>query len=478
MNPSDLPDNLFSNPPPIPPDALRLLRSFNYGTLGDGNATAGMIALVSMCCTLAAVAGPGAAITSDMDGNFPVGTNFLTAGSLAVEQVGSQVLGPLRMLQNSLSGNAMDAAAKSNHYLTKKLNATVGPAKSPISPDHLATAKDSMLLDSLKPSDFDGDGFRGGAASLLRRKAFSGGAEVLYRPGFYFEGLNAELLSSQLVHCHMQHPLVHVPISDLTQLSRLEGTCLGIMDGCSLPIKTPMHIKGCVIARTSVEVLSRFVESRDNASWPYRTLWLVEEPLGPLASQVANQVRLDRMQERYASALESLLTNRLGEGPAPTVAGDIFLGQKRVVKHLVQLERDLPGVAGALRNLFPTLFFGMKHIVDSAQAPKGFSWYLDSIASLAIFLADRMVHSFKRMRHAEFLAHKQKLAASICQRLQRGPLTVTALCRSHNRLRADVCREVLEDLRAAGAVTLEGNLWQLADSPRLPYSRPPVIDVG
>lgn len=478
MSITNLPDSFSSNPSPIPPEALHLLRSLSYDTLGDGNAVAGMNVLTSMCFTLAAVAGPQAAIVSDNGESCPVGINILTAGSLSGEQVASRVLDPLRTLQNNLSQNTMQAAAKSNHHLAKKLETTVGPPKSPITPEHLASAKDSMLLDSLRSSEFEGGGFHGGAARLLRPNAFSGGAEVLYRPGFYFDGLDPEQLSSQLVHCHKQHPLVHVSIADLAQLSRVEGTCLGIMDGCSLPGKVPIHVKGFVVARTSLEVLKRLVESRDDARWPYRTLWLVEEPLGPLSPKVANHVRLDSVQARYAAALESLLTNRLGEGPAPTIGGDISRDQERVVKHLVKLDQDLPSIAGALKNLFPTLVFGLHHIASSRPAPKGFTWDCRSAAPLAIYLADRMVHSFKRMRFAEFLAHKQKLAASICQSLQKGPHTVTALCRGHNKLRVGLCREVLEALRAVGAVTCDDKCWQLVDRPALSNTHPPVIDVG
>lgn len=465
-------------PPPIPPDALNLLRSFDYSVLGDGDNAAGMNALISMCFTLAAVAGPQASIICDTNGHCPVGINLLTAGSLSGEQVASRVLDPLRTLQNNLSQNTMQGAAKSNHHLAKKLATTVGPAKSPITPEHLASAKDSMLLDALKPSEFHGESFQGGAARLLRPNAFSGGAEVLYRPGVYFEGLNPELLSSQLVHCHRQHPLVHVPIGDLAQLSRVEGTCLGIMDGCSLPGKVPIHVKGFVVARTSVEVLKRFVESRDDISWPYRTLWLVEEPLGPLSTRIPNQVRLDRVQARYASALEWILTRRLGESPPMTVKADISSGQNRVVKHLVKLDQDLPGIAGALKNLFPTLVFGLGLIVHSGEAPKRFPLDFEAIASLAIYLADRMVHSFKSMLHADYLAERERILAFILQKLAEGPHTDRELTRRHNKLPMPWCRLALEELRAAGAASVEGNLWQLVDRPRLSNTQLPVIDVG
>ena len=465
-------------PPPIPPDALNLLRSFDYSALGDGDNAAGMNVLTSMCFTLAAVAGPQASIICDTNGHCPVGINSLTSGSLSGEQVASRVLEPLRMFQNNLSGNTMQAEAKSNHHLAKKLTATVGPAKSPISPEHLASAKDSMLLDSLRSSEFEGESFHGGAARLLRPNAFSGGAEVLYRPGFYFDGLSPELLSNQLVHCHKQHPLVHVHISDLAQLSRAEGTCLGIMDGCSLPGNVPIHVKGFVVARTSVEVLKRFVESRDDISWPYRTLWLVEEPLGPLAPKIPNQVRLDGVQGRYAAALESLLANRLDEGPAPTIGGDISRGQERVVKHLVKLDQDLPGVAGALRNLFPTLVFGLHHIASSRPPREGFLWHLQSTASLSIYLADRMVHSFKQLRHADYLAERERILAFILQKLAEGPHTDRDLTRRHNKLPMPWCRLALEELRAAGAVTCDDKCWQLVDRRGLPNIQPPVIDVG
>lgn len=477
MSITNLPDSFSSNPPPIPPEALNLLRSFDYSALGNGDNAAGMNVLTSMCFTLAAVAGPQAAIVSDKGESRPVGSNFLTAGSLSGEQVAWRVLDPLRTLQNNLSQNTMQGAAKSNDHLAKKLATTVGPAKSPITPEHLASAKDSMLLDSLRPSEFYGESFQDGAARLLRPNAFSGGAEVLYRPGFYFDGLNPDLLSSQLVHCHKQHPLVHVSTGDLAQLSRVEGTCLGIMDGCSLPGKVPIHVKGFVVARTSVDVLKQFVESGD-AGWPYRTLWLVEEPLGPLSTRNANQVRLDRVQGRYAAALESLLAKRLGEGPAPTIGGYISSEQSRVVKHLKQLDQEIPGIAGALKNLFPTLIFGMYHIVNSCPAPEGFKWGLQSIASLAIHLADRMVHSFKSMLHADYLAERERILAFIHQKLAERPHSARELTRRHNKLPIPWCRLALEELRAAGAVSLEGNLWQLLDRPRLPNTQPPVIDVA
>ncbi len=465
-------------PPPIPPEALHLLRSFDYATLGDSNAVAGMNVLTSMCCTLAAVAGPQAAIVTDQGESRPVGINLLAAGSLSAEQVASRVLEPLRVLQNNLSQNTMQAAAKSDSHLSKNMPGTVGPPKSPITPEHLASAEDSMLLGSLMPSEFVGESFLNGAARILRRNALSGGAEVLYRPGFYFEGSSPDLLSGQLVHCHKQHPLVHFPIGELAQLSRVEGTCLGIMDGCSLPGKVPIHVKGYVVARTSAEVLKRFVESRDDVSWTYRTLWLVEDPLGPRGPQVADQVRLDRVQQRYTSALESLLANRFGEGPAPTIRGDISVEQNRVVKHLVQLDRDLPGIAGTLMNLFPTLVFGLHHIASSGPAPKGFKWDCRSAALLAIHLADRMAHSFKLMRYAEFLATKERISAFILQKLAEHPHTARELTRRHNKLPMPWCRQALEELHAGGLVTLEGDKWQVVDRPALSNTRPPVIDVG
>jgi hypothetical protein len=464
--------------PPIPPEALYLLRSFDYSALGNGDNVAGMNVLTSMCVTLADVAGPQAAIVTDKGESCPVGINLLTAGSLSAEQIAARVMEPLRVLQNNLSQNTMQAAVKSDSHLSKSTPHTLGPQKSPISPEHLASAKDSMLLDSLRPSEFGGDSFQSGAARLLRRNALSGGAEVLYRPGFYFEGNNPNLLSSQLVHCHMQHPLVHVPIADIGQMFRVERTCLGIMDGCSLSIKAPIHIKGFVVARTSVEVLKRLVESRDDASWPYRTLWLVEEPLGPFAPQIAKQVRLAGVQECYAAALESILSRRLGECPPTKVNADISLEQDRVVKHLVQLDQEIPGIAGALKNLFPTLVFGLHHIAISQPDPKGFPWSYKWAAPLAIHLADRMVHSFKSMLHADFLAERERIKASILQKLAERPHSARDLTRRHNKLPMPLCRQVLEELRAAGAVTGTGDLWKLVDRPALSNTQPPVIDVS
>jgi hypothetical protein len=142
---------------------------------------------------------------------------------------------------------------------------------------------------------------------------------------------------------------------------------------------------------------------------------------------------------------------------------------------LARLEPRFPGIAGTLRPLWASLFFGLWQIFLAAptgKAPHRFD--LGQVDAFARLLAMRMVNARAVILDEHHNTLIEALAANFRIKLLEGPHTLRELMRRTNNLDAGTCLEVLERLADSGIVVIRNRNWQLATSPP---SRARTLDV-
>lgn len=468
------------NPPSPPVDALRLLESFDYRSLGDGDPVAGMNTLVAMCCVLSSVAGPDSGLFSSKEGLHLAGIHLLTAGSLTSEIVQARVLKPLAAMQNNLSANIRPHIAQREAGQTRHTAAGEKSVKHRTIEQMEAETVQNQLKDG-------GLNLRAIAETLLSAPRTGGDTNVLECPSFFLVGTNPVSLSRRLGCVHLNHPTVFISASSFGECIALQPVAQGIMEGCDPGSGLPIFVKGHVTARISREVLAQILlDDSSKVQWPTRTLWLTDDPgdtmsmtpdtLSPQGND--RPVKLDAIQMRYELALRKLLGERIKHATGKQIGTDAMLGtnQAHFVQYLRRRESSIPGITGALRNLPTTLRFGLVQIFSARPAPEGFQPSTGKI-HLAMHLADRMVHTVRQNLDIERSARVEKIARSVLTKLVEGPHTERRLTTRHHRLPIQELRVVLGQLEDQGKTErIDGN-WRLTERGIAEATPTPVIDV-
>jgi hypothetical protein len=464
----------------IPEPALTLLHSFNHLNLGEGNQVAGMNVLVSMCATLAAVAGPDVRVLTDGNVELTPGMHWVMDGGLSCALHEQHVIAPLRDLQNTFSDHILLANLKMPGVVDGKKPLTLShldpERKAPaFTPGMLHTAQDRMLLEQISLPPDEERNFTWVASQLLKRGSLHDPAGFYSRPAFFHDGSDAKLLSHQLRQTHGGYPLVDFAIATRHQAAGAGGALLGVMDGRGLPSATPLHVRGIATARLRHGLLKELVADGSADPWLNRLLWLTDMPAGKLQA-VDGVVAIGDPAKRYKQALEKVLSQRLGEQNISLTQENLLKHQHSFVRHLGTLEAAVPGIPGTLKNLLPTLCFGLRQMVLAAPKPAGFKLDLNSVMPLARHLADRMARVSILARYADQLERRERLAASFRSKLAERPHTDRELVRRHDKLPIALCRDILEELRVSRRVALRA--WHLLPSPSQPKSQPTIIDVA
>lgn len=438
----------------------RFFTAMNCRSLGDGNLAAGVNTLISMCSTLAAVAGPDAAI-SGKSRTYHVGQHWLVCGPLLPHLHEEVVLQPLRDLQNVLSRNAFLARSKYDNadMALRPMTGAGTPHPQPVlASESAVTQADRQLIRDISRDDtaswmsFD-------ASSLLQVGSLSDRPEVLRRPLVLLAGSNPAMLSTQLQQAHRAYPLVDFVVDTRETAGFSASACKGIMDGCLVAEPHPVQIRGIVTARLTGK-LSEIACDRDALAWMRRALWLVGQ--GWKVQNVGEVPVLDDIHERYRTALQGLLTKRLNGEPTHYSFPEFGSFQSAYLRHLQEREKDFPGISGTQRKAMATLVFGLIALVNASAVPKGFlvDWHGVLVATTR--LVSRMITAYESATESVERERRRGLMDSILNRLENGPHSERDLTRRFNKLPIGQCRELVRELERLGRIhRLEDGRWAL-----------------
>lgn len=448
-------------------DLTNFFTRMDCASLGDGDITAGANTLVSMCATIAAAAGPDAAIIDGKGQSNPVGVHWLVGGSLSPVLHDELALAPLRELQNTLSRNTHLVETKfseADKALRPKL-ASGAPHPEPVlTSERVVTKEDrSLLLNLLGRSHLDL--YRGEGSGLLNPAVLTDTIEIVRAPLILLDGSNPKELSKQLYRSHRARPLVDFVVTSPAEAELLAPACQGIMNGCSVNHPHPLHIRGIATARLPGGNFEHRIGKGNLPEWILRMLWLVDQPWN-VSGNTTDVVVLDDVRGRYSSALRSVVERRIQGGDNHETMKGFEPWQHAHVRSLIAFEPRFPGISGALLKLPATLLFGMLKILKTVNTPRGFRVSTDQITAVSDALVRRMVRQFSAVVHASEGEQRQRIASSILDRLSGKPHSDRELTRRFNRLPIHFCREVLENLRKQGRVVLRGDgKWELTREP-------------
>lgn len=108
-------------------------------------------------------------------------------------------------------------------------------------------------------------------------------------------------------------------------------------------------------------------------------------------------IALHDTRDRFRIGLQHMIECRLKDRVAPLSVPKIFHQYHQMtLNNIWALESQMPGISKSLKNLFPSLYFGLYHLLRIAPRSADFQWELLGITSLATHLADRMVATYTK----------------------------------------------------------------------------------
>jgi hypothetical protein len=430
-----------------------------------GSSESAVDVLINMFAAIAAAAHPGSRLVCNETGqSFDVGIDTLTCGSASVGGLNDLVISPLRRLQNQNLRNTEARAAAT--YEDSKTNDSRQITQAELRTD--ITGR----IEPLHEEDFrlNAKKYDWLEASSLSQTM----AEQRARPTVLFDAGDPAQTSRQLGSCHLGKPIMTIRIPDAASIKSRDSIFLAITDGVTLNTELPYQVQGRVLASTSSAVLKELVEQGANDGIIGNALWLTGGSFGSWSWPKQQKAPKVSLQAHYENVLSHVMGARFtGHAVKLRITSETAAACMEFAQYLHTLEAQMPGIAGSLRSLIPTVIFGLSILYGCHRNPE--SKPLDDLNSvlsdLSRALAQRMVNHRQVILQAEQLKRLHHLAGALYTKLQDRPHTVRELIRRSNRLTVAECRDALHYLASMGTATsVDGDVWHLITGSNLPQA--------
>jgi hypothetical protein len=444
----------------------RLLHTFDVQRLGEGDMSAGANLIAAMACAIANIYRHGTRIALGDGPSFRIGSSVLAHGPLTSALVAERVSSVLTEYQSNLDGHCNEWELAKDAYA-----ASLDGSKTD---ERFTVAPNTKSLQALKEDMYGevGDNLAVLLTPIPNRRKRA----LLERPLLFSAGARPTQLGAALERCHAGQLLVHDVLRTPSHCADITLGCLPLIDGCLTAGKLAHPVRGHLLLCDPSQLLDELL--RENS--PARRLmlrlpWLVDGQAGPslpvpetsVAAVTTYQPRLDRIEERFRTALGTAWLKRLDystEEPE-TLAFDLSQQQARWVAFLQQKEADFPSISATARPLLATLLFGLDQMVKSLPKPEGVKFYADDAEALARILVQRMCNARAVILHDASKEDRERKLQVMFEKLSAGPTSVRDLTRKHHRLSTHEARDLLSELVTRGqAVELEGDRYQPAST--------------
>ena len=425
--------------------------------LGEGDLVAGANLLAAMAISLANIHRPGSGLEARYGETIGVGASCIISGSLSASLVGERVLTGLGEFQNNLINRLGRISDGTGHRAC-----------------HIGRADDweDAIFDSLcrnqSPIVTDEEAHELWAR-ILQTPVQREIRDFLQRPMVFTTASTPARLAGQFERSHMGRPFLHLGVDNAADLSRFGSAgCQALIEGRLTVGPNEEIIRGAVVLTDRGGALDEAVQSDlPGARWASRMLWLVDGTTGPdlgdfdeaeTATPIGDIVRY------YAAAMGAAWAQRIGNRTDGPVMLDVDYAetQSRWINFLKSNEKDFPGIAGALRNLYVTLLYGFHQMFNTLGVPTGFTWHHGQVEAFAMFLVHRMVNARAVMMRSAEIAKMRRVQAGILGRLVDGPQDLREISRRFRTHNSGQCLVALHDLETAGKVVRGSEGWRLA----------------
>jgi hypothetical protein len=456
-----------------PETRLRLEKfftTFNITELGDP--VVGANTLAAMCGVLAGVSRAGSGIRTFQGRHLRIGTSFLVSGSASVGRVVDEVLLEVGLRQNHFARHLQRDLQWTEHLRRTSVNRTI----------------DGCLLESeseITCSELPGLGEHLYGPPLdewkrvLAKPPMEGNQHGAASPKFFVAATRPKDLGTRLSDLHSGRPLVHVSVSrpsDLVGFGEIVGA---LLDGSYTIGTCGETVHGQVLITDPLKILDEAARIPDEGmSWVGRLVWLCDNDAGPEAPIDVTSEKIDHtdsLTERFRDALGKGLAKRLGgDGMEPQInKADLGKAQHRWTNFLNEMERCLPGISGAARNLLSTLIFGLIELSGCAGR-RPLDLTVGDAEAFARFLVHRMANARATILYAGEVARRQSQIRRVFQKLGELPIEARKVYQ-HLNLKSDDCHACLKWLEASKLVCQSDSGWMRVEGARLSFSGRPIL---
>lgn len=476
-------------------DPLRhLLDAFHVRDLGEGDEVAGLNLLATMAITLANLAPADGTIATKDGRTARLGVNLLVNGPSSTGLVLDEVLTEVEVRQLNLSDHLLRYARHIEEQRGKQgaslppMDPTLGKAV-----DRVAeTQQDIEPLFNTRVQTW---------ARIFAESPSENVEDLVARRKFLVTMAKPADLPEMLKGLRPGNPLVHAGIHSSRELPALARNGAALIaghhplgDGCELA-------RGHFLLTDPLGMLQRSAAAPEEVeAWLGHFLWLCDGGVGPQVPAAGTPPTGPTTTiERFLMALDSVLARRMNcpDAEPLQISLDTRETKVRFREFLDGMNRHLPGISLAARNLVDTLAFGLGRMAGisrdnprsydgrhpfSREPVKGLEKPLplsvEGIEAFARFLVLRMGNARAMIMHAAAIAQRRYNIERIHWKLQQGPVDGRTISRNF-KIRAherDLCMRWME---RAGLAHQDGQAWILVEGARLDFEGcdTPLLDV-
>jgi hypothetical protein len=452
---------------------LRLEKFFTTFDITEfGDPVAGVNTMAAICGVLAGVSRAGSGIRTFQDRHLRIGTSFLVSGSASVGRVVDEVLLEVGLRQNHFARHLHRDLQWTEHLKRNFAKRTV----------------DGALLESesdIPCSELPGLGEHLYGPPMdewkrvLAKPPMEGNQHGTTSPKFFVAATRPKDLEMRLSDLHSGRPLVHLGVSRPSDLAGFGEIVGALLDGCHAVGTCGETLHGQVMITDPLKMLDEAARLPDEGmSWVGRLVWLCDNDAGPEVPMDPSLKKADpteSLTERFREALGKGLAKRLGGDTMEPqiIKADLGKAQYRWTNFLNEMEKCLPGISGAARNLLSTLTFGLIELAGCAGR-KPLDLKVNDAEAFARFLVHRMANARATILYAEKVTRRQSQIRRVFQKLGDMPIDARKVYRLLN-LKSDDCYECLKWLEATNLAFQSDSGWKRVEGAQLSFNTHPIL---
>ena len=155
------------------------------------------------------------------------------------------------------------------------------------------------------------------------------------------------------------------------------------------------------------------------------------------------------------------------------VRANFTKSQHRWTGFLGEMERSLPGISGAARNLLATLVFGL-HELSRCAGRKRLEFKVLAVEAFARFLVRRMANARATIIHAAEVARRKSQISRVFKKLSDMPIDARVVYKNL-KIAANDCHGCLRWLEASNLARQLDSRWERVEGAQLTFNAQPLL---
>ncbi len=440
-----------------------LCQKYYVEDLGFGDSNQGINALVGMAITLANLAPEGSSVRTQDGSIARLGVNLLVTGSASASAISDEVVIEVGSRQKNIRETFINYQ-KWAHRVSEK------PGATPVPLGKSSNAPVNALAEILS----DIPSMRGDSklwAGIMNTPPCEQFPDFALNPKLLVSASRPNDLDKQLKNLRPGRPLVHLGLARPADLSELADSGSALAEGRFTPASGDEPLRANLLITDPLEVLAEAAKApSDRSAWLRHFIWLSDGGIGPEApAGKMDAGSVEKTRVRFRLALDHIVTHRFQtfEMRPLTLPWSTSKSTARFNRFLNEMEKALPGIKGAARNLINSLTFGLH---EMARIEKKLTISPNEVEALAQFIIRRMANTRTSLLHSGELARRRANIERIYRKLSQGPVDTRTIYKNLS-MPANECHECLNWLKDAEFVEQLESSWHLIEGTSLSFTK-------